>query len=296
MVLSWELPTIWYEKISHGRVYWRLPFALALIFCPMHSWLLERKGKGEENRNIIEEELDLSPSPLSLYHSFDILIINCSVLSILGIEYIVEGIWYVAYNPELGWRLSIEVSNTPQTEIFYSFSTNKGKSGTHVQKLVKLGDFHGQHATSWLNACGHHILIELLFVIGDFRIVCKERCVFSGSRSGREVVGVPTKLPQTCLTALAKPRPVHTVSLDTEALGLAWWFGGVQAKHSRTPSVCVHKATGPPTPFRALGVKLTFERKPKHFQALPMVLLLITEVYCLVTSSQGPKFLSAAAL
>lgn len=70
--LGAELPTIWYEKISHGNLYWRLPFALALIFCPMHPWLLEGKEKeGEENRDIMEEELDLSPSPLSLYHSFE---------------------------------------------------------------------------------------------------------------------------------------------------------------------------------------------------------------------------------
>lgn len=163
----------------------------------------------------------------------------------LGIEYIVEGVWDVAYNPELGWRLSIEVSNTPQTEIFSSFSTNKGKSGTDIQKLVKLRDIHGQHATSWLNTYGHHILVELLFVIGDFWSVCKERCVFFGGRSGREVVGVPTNLPWTCLRALAKPRPVHTVPLDTEALGSARWFGGGQAKHSRTPSVSVHRAQGP---------------------------------------------------
>lgn len=72
-----------------------------------------------------------------------------------------------------------------------------------------------------MNAHGNNILIELLFVIGDFRSVCKERCMFSGGRSAREVVGVPTNPPWTCLRVLAKPRPVYSVPLDTEALGTA---------------------------------------------------------------------------
>lgn len=53
------------EKICHGGVYWRLPFAMAgvLIFCPMYPVPWGKRRGGEDSRDTTEEEPRSLPSP-----------------------------------------------------------------------------------------------------------------------------------------------------------------------------------------------------------------------------------------
>lgn len=106
-------------------------------------------------------------------------------------------------------------------------------------------------------------------------------CVFYGGRSGREVVGALIYLLKTCLRVMARPWVLSLCGL-LEDLEEA-------STNSGAPSIGFCRATGLLMSFRALGVNLTFERRPKHSQTVPRVPLPITELYCVVTTSPGPK-------
>lgn len=120
----------------HGRIYWRLPFAMVgvLTFCPM--WIVwGKRREGKKNREIMEEE-QRSFTIRTCYNSSEVLFTSSSVSGILGVGYTVETVWDVAYNPEPGIGWNIKVSNARRTERFFSLSSNKRGQG-----LSKIGGF-----------------------------------------------------------------------------------------------------------------------------------------------------------
>lgn len=78
-----------------------------LIFCPTYPWFLERKRGEKENRDTMEKELKSLPAA----YSFEVLFMNCSISSILGIKCTIETVSDVVYSPEPRRSWNIEVIN-----------------------------------------------------------------------------------------------------------------------------------------------------------------------------------------
>lgn len=110
-LLGAELLIVWYEKICHGGIYCSLPFCNSWSFNILSHVFLVSWGKKRrrKNRVTIEEELKSLTAPY--HYSFEVLFMNCSISSILGIKYTIEGVCDVVYSPEPRRSWNIEVIN-----------------------------------------------------------------------------------------------------------------------------------------------------------------------------------------
>lgn len=109
------------------------------------------------------------------------------------------------------------------------------------------------------NGNGYHILlIGLLSVTAHFKGVYEERHVFSG---GGGSIATPFRdLPESCGKALGLCTQRHWTQNRCDLLE------DLEEAKPSIPGLLLSASTGPQAlmPFRALGVNVTFERRPEH--------------------------------